>query len=268
MEVRSYGGAGPIVIALHGGPGAPGSVGGLAAQLADSFRVLEPFQRSSGAGPLTVARHIADLHELIKSRCNGEASTLIGHSWGAMLALAYAAAHPATSGPLVLIGCGTFDTRARERMRAIVEERMDSETRMRIEQLPDQFWDFDERLAERGRLIAALYSCNLISEEAGGEVTGMTDMRAQEETWNDMIRLQEEEVYPAAFAAIKAPVIMLHGAEDPHPGRMIHRGLQVYLPQIEYREWERCGHYPWLEREVRDEFFQVMRDWLGRKLRS
>jgi len=94
----------------------------------------------------------------------------------------------------------------------------------------------------------------------------MTDMRAQQETWNDMIRLQEEGVYPAAFAAIKGTVIMLHGAEDPHPGRMIHRSLQGYLPQIEYREWQRCGHCPWLEREARDEFFKVMRDWLGRKL--
>src|SRR5271167_4510430 len=69
MEVRSYGGLGPTVIAIHGGPGAPGFLGGLAVELADSFRVIEPFQRGSGAEALTVARHVADLHELIKSRC-------------------------------------------------------------------------------------------------------------------------------------------------------------------------------------------------------
>ena len=25
---------------------------------------------------------------------------------------------------------------------------------------------------------------------------------------------------------------------------------------------ERCGHYPWLERAVRDEFFALLRGWL------
>jgi pimeloyl-ACP methyl ester carboxylesterase len=77
-----------------------------------------------------------------------------------------------------------------------------------------------------------------------------------------MVRLQEEGVYPAAFAAIRSPVLMLHGAVDPHPGGLIRESLERYLPQIEYREWEQCGHYPWLEREVREEFFLVLRGWL------
>ena len=56
---------------------------------------------------------------------------------------------------------------------------------------------------------------------------------------------------------------MLHGAYDPHPGRMIQAGLAPYLPQIEYREWERCGHDPWCERYARDEFFAVLSIWLA-----
>ena len=59
---------------------------------------------------------------------------------------------------------------------------------------------------------------------------------------------------------------MLHGAADPHPGLMIRASLEPYLPQLEYHEWERCGHYPWLERAVRDEFFSVLRAWLINKL--
>ncbi len=79
-----------------------------------------------------------------------------------------------------------------------------------------------------------------------------------------MVRLQAESVYPAAFAAIDAPVLMLHGAVDPHPGRMIRASLEPHLPQLEYREWKRCGHYPWLEKAVREEFFAVLREWLTR----
>src|SRR5262249_43755468 len=95
---------------------------------------------------------------------------------------------------------------------------------------------------------------------------GPFDVRAHTETWEDMVRLQQEGVYPAAFAAIKSPVLMLHGACDPHPGQMIRASLEPYLPQLEYCEWELCGHSPWLEKGIRDEFFAVTRNWLARHL--
>jgi len=60
---------------------------------------------------------------------------------------------------------------------------------------------------------------------------------------------------------------MLHGAYDPHPGRMIRASLEPYVAPLEYREWERCGHDPWRERGVRDQFFVALREWLGRHIR-
>jgi pimeloyl-ACP methyl ester carboxylesterase len=74
-------------------------------------------------------------------------------------------------------------------------------------------------------------------------------------------------VYPAAFAAIRGPALMLHGSADPHPGRMILAGLKRYMPQLEYKEWERCGHFPWQEKAVREEFFAYLREWLARGVR-
>src|SRR4051812_12073313 len=102
LRVRAYGTTGSVVVVLHGGPAAVGSAAPLARGLADAFRVLEPWQRSSGAEPLTVARHVADLHALVSSTCAGTRPALVGESWGAMLALAYAAVHPDRAGPLVL----------------------------------------------------------------------------------------------------------------------------------------------------------------------
>ena len=83
---------------------------------------------------------------------------------------------------------------------------------------------------------------------------------------DDMVRLQEEGVYPSAFSAIRSPVLMLHGVYDPHPGQMIRANLESYLPQLEYHEWERCGHSPWNEKFVRDDFFTILHEWLGRRL--
>jgi pimeloyl-ACP methyl ester carboxylesterase len=175
-----------------------------------------------------------------------------------MLALAYAAEHPEAAGPLVLVGCGTFDPVARARMRATLDERTDAGLRLRMERLAGEHPDPDERLRALGRLLLPLYSYDPATEEDGSEAF---DARGHRETWDDMLRLQNEGVYPATFSAIESPVLMLHGAFDPHPGRMIRASLEPYLPQLEYREWERCGHYPWLERSVRDKFFEVLREW-------
>jgi pimeloyl-ACP methyl ester carboxylesterase len=216
---RQYGSEGPRVVLLHGGPAAPGHMAPVGRGLAGRFRVLEPFQRGSGAEPLTVARHVADLDEIMEP-----GAALVGSSWGAMLALAYAAQHPERAGPLVLIGCGTFDTAARARMREILEQRLTPETQRRLEAL-----DPDERL----------FTYDPVEEPDESEPV---DARAHQETWEDMLRLQRDGVYPEAFRAIRSPALMLHGAYDPHPGRMIRDSLSLYLPQLEYHEWERCGH--------------------------
>jgi len=265
MTVRTYGTSGPWVVVVHGGPGAAGYMAPVARGLADRFRVLEPFQRPSGGEPLTVARHVQDLHELIVDRCEdqlaaGQPPAIVGSSWGAMLTLAYAAEYPAAAGPLVLIGCGTFDTVARARFLELITDRMDDEARQLLDGLADEVPDEDERMRAMDRLITPLYSHDLVAPVSGARDY---DCQAYQETWDDMIRLQDEGVYPAAFAAISSPVLMLHGAVDPHPGGMIRDSLAPLLPQLEYREWERCGHYPWLEREVRIEFFAALREWLS-----
>jgi pimeloyl-ACP methyl ester carboxylesterase len=272
LHTRSYGSSGPLVIVLHGGPGARGEAAPIARGLADSFRVLEPWQRGSGEEPLSVDRHIADLHGLIESRgpADRPAPALVGESWGAMLALAYAAAYPASAGPIVLVGCGTFDEAARGRLRATLDERMDEGLRRRLEQLPEEFPDPAERLRRTYELTRPLYVVDPMDSTEAGETTAAQaeplDVRSHTETWEDMVRLQREGVYPARFAAIRSPVLMLHGAQDPHPGWMIRASLEPYLERLEYREWDRCGHSPWLERGVREEFFALLKQWLGEQM--
>ncbi len=262
MKVRQYGSSGPWVVVLHGGPGAGGYMDLLAHGLEASFRVLEPIQRGSGGAPLTVEVHVADLDDLVRRRCGDEPPALVGHSWGAMLALAYAAAYPRRVGSLVLISCGTFDAVSRSILRTRIEARMDSRLRRRVEHLSEEFPEADERLEQLGKLMLPVFSHDLAVSELRLEAC---DARAHDEAWQDMLRLQELGVYPTAFAAIEVPVLMLHGSVDPHPGSLIREALRPYLRQIEYREWERCGHYPWLERGVQDEFVAVLRRWLAKQ---
>lgn len=61
--------------------------------------------------------------------------------------------------------------------------------------------------------------------------------------------------------------LMVHGTFGPHPGRLIRASLQPYIAQLEYRELERCGHYPWLEKAVSAGFFSLIREWLQQRMR-
>jgi pimeloyl-ACP methyl ester carboxylesterase len=235
--------------------------------LAPDFRVLEPFQRKSGIEPLTVASHVEDLRELLSTAATNRQTlpALLGSSWGAMLALAFAARYPECVGAIVLVGCGTFDPASRRQLHATIGERMDARLRLQFTQLAEIYSDADERLGVRANLLLPVYSYDIISKDMENV---RYDARAHDETWADMIRLQEEGEYPAAFQAITAPVLMLHGAHDPHPGSMIRASLQPYLPQLEYQEWDCCGHFPWLEKAVSQEFFSVLRAWLSSHLRG
>ena len=136
---------------------------------------------------------------------------------------------------------------------------MDDTFRKRAALLAAEFPDPDQRLKALGDLLLPLYSHDLVTARLE---CASCDARAHQETWDDMVRLQAEGAYPAAFAAIDAPVLMLHGSADPHPGPMIRASLEPHLPRLEYREWQPCGHYPWLERAVREEFFSVIGEWL------
>jgi pimeloyl-ACP methyl ester carboxylesterase len=128
-----------------------------------------------------------------------------------------------------------------------------------IEELEASEPDANRRGAAIGRLMTHVYG-----DDAENDVEGVIfDATAHEETWVDMVRLQVEGIYPAAFAAISVPVLMLHGDTDPHPGRSICDALQRHTPQLEYQELPKCGHSPWLEREARKDFFETLGTWLA-----
>lgn len=262
VQTRRYGTAGPTVVLLHGGPGAAGYMAPVARQLSEHFAVIEPFQRKGDPNaPLTVAQHIADLDAVIGTYCSEEKPLLAGHSWGAMLALAYAAEHWNAAGPVVLIGCGTFDAASRERMDELRAQKMKRHIFRRMQERIASADDPDERLKLQGKMMMQVDSYDLMRVD--DEVV-YYDALGHEQTWRDIVRLQNEGIYPAASETIHQPVLMLHGREDPHPGTMIRDSLKPYLPQLEYHEWRNCGHYPWLEKAANEDFYTVLMNWLLR----
>jgi pimeloyl-ACP methyl ester carboxylesterase len=224
--------------------------------------VLEPWQRLSSDIPLTVAQHIDDLAAMISHEIPGEKPALVGESWGAMLALAFTSMYPDRISALGLVGCGTFDQTARARLQLTLAERTAPELQEQLAQLAKQVSDEGERAAQAHALSDHLYTYS----RAVDDPIPRLDRKGHTESWNDMVRLQESGVYPAAFTSITCPVLMLHGSYDPHPGGLIRDGLQEFIPHLEYIEFDRCGHAPWIEAHARDRFLSILRSWLQRHL--
>lgn len=267
IVVRAHGTAGGTVVLLHGGPGGPGSVTDLAVALSGEFRVIEPLQRRSGAVPLTVERHVADLAVVAPNP-----ATLVGWSWGAMLALSFAARHPARVRALALVGCGTYDEVSRASYERALGERLGAVGRARLAALRarlDHEGDARQRVrlfGEVAALTGAAQACDPL-EPGGptpeaGEPSLELDPRGFDETWTDALRLQAEGIEPDAFAAIRVPVLMLHGDVDPHPGPATRDRLRRLMPQLEYVQLGECGHAPWRERRARGAFLAALGGWL------
>mmetsp|Transcript_18211 Transcript_18211/g.25545 ORF Transcript_18211/g.25545 Transcript_18211/m.25545 type:complete len:259 (-) Transcript_18211:304-1080(-) len=112
-------GSGPPIIVAHGGPGLDHTY--LAAELsafAENHTVIFYDQRGSGRSHnakkdkehITIETFVDDLEEL--RRCLGyEKFTLMGHSWGGLLSMYYACAHPDRLSSLILINSAPADQR-------------------------------------------------------------------------------------------------------------------------------------------------------------
>lgn len=90
----------PPVIVVHGGPGGDLQYLLPLQALAERHFVVFYDQRGTGLSPRvpadtqTLERHLEDLHRIVGHYGQGGPVRLIGHSWGAMLVIAYLARHP------------------------------------------------------------------------------------------------------------------------------------------------------------------------------
>jgi len=104
-------GSGPTVVVVHGGPDfsheylRPGLD-----RLADSVRLVYYDQRGRGrsidvgGGEVTIESEVEDL-DAVRESADADPVAVLGHSWGGLLALEYALAHPHEVSDLVLMNC-------------------------------------------------------------------------------------------------------------------------------------------------------------------
>ncbi|KUN96303.1 alpha/beta fold hydrolase [Streptomyces caeruleatus] len=244
-------GRGRPLVLCHGGPGLWDMFGDVAAMLADLATVVRWDQRGCGrsepcAGPWTTDRFVADL-DAVRTHHALDRPVLLGHSWGAQLALSYALAHPERVAALVYVsGTGidpvpSWHGTYRDQFTARLDEVPERHARWR--ELPDgdrekavlqwsvEFEDRERALEQAGRMAEPWFGINRECSKALNAET--------KRTWGT------PELY-AACQALDVPVLVVDGERDIRP-RWAVDSLERALPNVTRVILPGAGHLPWAE---------------------
>ncbi|UCD05030.1 MAG: alpha/beta hydrolase [candidate division WOR-3 bacterium] len=253
-EFRTYGTVPYLVAVVHGGPGAPGEMAPVARELAYTTGVIEPLQTGD-----TVEKQVEELRAILTE--NAELPvTLIGYSWGAWLSFIVASRYPSMIGKLILVSSGPFEE---EYSRDIMKKRLsrlDESEKQEALSLIESFnvpirGNMDEKMARFGQLISKADSYDPLPHD--DEVLEM-QYRIFQSVWKDAEQLRHSGELLRFGTNIQCPVVAIHGAYDPHPAEGVEKPLSGILKDFRFFLLQNCGHTPWIERQARDGFYEVL----------
>ncbi|HEX2080124.1 MAG TPA: alpha/beta hydrolase [Longimicrobium sp.] len=277
LHYRVYGSGPDTVVVLAGGPALPMSyLDRDLAPLAHGRTVIYYDARNAGFSQvvtdpalLAMDRHVADLEAVRQFFGIGQLQ-LVGHSWGAMVAPFYAAAHPQNVERMVLVTPGPIETQ----YDALFEAERQARTAPEILQqqfalfgllasgqapdpvatceelfslwFPAYFHDPANAANMRGRY------CDMTPQAANLLIFSLFAGRASlGQTWD----------LAPMLAGIQTPALVIHGAGDAIPLAST-AGYAEALPSGELLVIEGAGHFPWLEEPV--DFFTAVNTFLRR----
>jgi proline iminopeptidase len=246
-------GAGEPVVFCHGGPGLWDTLGDVSELLMDKATVYRWDQRGCGrsqrCGPYSVARSVADL-DSVRRHFGLTRMALLGHSWGAQLALLYALEHPEHVSKLVYVSGTGIDQGApwheayQRNLRTALGEYLERwealQSRKRTEAEDREFcvlqWSADFAARER----ALEHAERMATPWLGVNFECNTAINAENKhTWGT-------SELSAACGKLEVPVLIVDGAEDIRP-RWAVDSLERALPRASRQMLKGAGHCPWVE---------------------
>jgi pimeloyl-ACP methyl ester carboxylesterase len=247
---RKWGNPPFSVVVVHGGPGAAGSAGSLAAQLGETAGVIEPFQLGKN-----ITEQIEELHSLILKEATLPV-ILTGHSWGAWLTIFFAATYPLLVQKLILISTPPLTNEYAPLIKKNREARLTSEDRLPSDPFsPASNLSPVELFKQAGTFYSQIDSYDMlpILDDVDYRPDIYSSIWSEAEIWRSSGKIIE------MIKRISCPVWAIHGDYDPHPWDGVSYPLNKSLADVNFILLNKCGHYPWKERSARDDFFNEMK---------
>ena len=257
-NLRTYGKAPFSVVVIHGGPGASGHMAPVARELSPHWGVLEPLQTAT-----SLEGQIQELRDVLLENGNLPL-TLIGSSWGAMLGFVFSARYSEFVEKLILVGSAVYEEQYAARIQETRLSRLSEEDRREayslMEALNDPaIGDKNTPLAQLGKLFTKADAYNPLTLDT-------EDLEVQyhiyQSVWNDATVLRSGGELLKLGKQIQCPVVAIHGDYDPHPPEGIQKPLSAVLKNFQFVLLKNCGHLPWIEKEARSKFYEILREEL------
>ena len=242
-------GEGPPTIVLHGGPGAhhdyllPGFD-----LLAEGRTLVYYDQRGGGQSPVGREvpvgwrEHVADL-DALRELWGLERLTILGYSWGGLLAMLYAVTHPDRIERLALVSPAPAWMEAREEFeRRFAERNLAPDLQERRRALRESGLRERDPAAYQRQLFDLSVVPYFADPSRVGEMTPFrVTGRTQQEVWSS---LGEYDLRPA-LAKLTIPAVVLHGEDDPIPIDSARATADAL--GADFHPLPHCGHVPHVE---------------------
>jgi proline iminopeptidase len=258
-------GQGPPAIVLHGGPDFDTAylLPGLD-QLADLYRLVYYDQRGRGKsadgvqpGDVSLATDLEDI-ERVRQHFGLEAPTLLGHSWGTVLALEYALRYPTRVSRLILMNPAPASSADVALLRKAYTTQLGDQMEQQRAILTGQAYQQGdpETVADRYRihfthalakpehyeaLMEAMRAAFIAQGASGILKARAVEDRLMADTWQQ----PSYDLMPR-LSSLRIPTLILWGDHDFIP-REISEHLAGSLPQARLVTLEDCGHFAYLE---------------------
>ena len=249
-------GQGDPVIVIHGGPGMDQGylLPGMAA-LAKKHQVVFYDQLGSGRSTatiideshITINSFVEDI-ETLRKALKFEKVTIVGHSWGGMLAMHYAVKYPKNIKKLVLMNT-VASSGIHDFLEEVEKRTQPSASEFEKLKASQEFIDSDpQAIAQYYRLFFQYYFHNPadleklnLQLEPKGAATGMKVAKILEESIFGKYTDQHDDLQK-----LKIPALIIHGDSDVMPmsaaNSLAHsiRGSKLVV-------LKNCGHFPYIE---------------------
>jgi len=250
LHYETVGHGDPVVI-LSGGPGfAVGYMKPVADVVARRHQAVLFHQRGTGLSAvtsydtLTLDGAVSDL-EALREELKVNKLTIVGHSWGGMLAMLYAQAHPDRVERIVLIDSGGLTTGF---MDSFSKNLQAHETAEDLDAIA--YWRDPARKKENPRhaavetLKAKTASYFFDRRKSSGFRNALHDDGYEPRVFGALAAAFARYDVREGMKTLHAPVLIIHGRQDPLvAGGELHAGI----PGSKLVWIENAGHFPWIE---------------------
>ncbi len=252
---RLYGTAPYDLVFIHGGPGARGSLAGVAQELGKTRGVLEALQTR-----YSIEELLSELHGQLQHA--HAPVVLAGHSWGAWLGILYAARFAHEVRHLALISCPPLGEKW---VPQILERRLELLSQQEAASFQKAIKILEEKVP--GNRTRALQTVERLTQQTDffepceyDDHALELDAHQYQTVWPQAAQMRREGELLRAAQRLACPVSVWHGRQDPHPAAGVLEPLRLSAQSPRVMLFDRCSHSPFAEKYAQTAFYQWLKE--------